>query len=281
MSVITGADLHWSEEGYAGISGGLLVWLQRLDRQFVAWAKALGAEEHRFPTLIAAEKLAPIGYLASFPHLATFASCGTRDQASLRTIAANGSNVSHECLDKPLHLLTPAACYHFYYRLAGAEIDGPLFLTTKCQCHRREEHYLPLQRQWCFEMRELVCIGDAGTVDRFTSDCAERIEKLLQELRIEASWQTASDPFFDPAADPKALAQLLEPSKLELCLSDGLAIASSNQHRRFFGECYDIRLQGQAVDSACVAFGLERWLFAMFEAHGADVSRWPQPGRDA
>ncbi len=277
MNAIASSDLHWSGDGYAGISGDLLKWLQKLDHRFLAWAKALGAAEHRFPSLIAVESLAPIAYLSSFPHLATFASCGSRDDSALRTIAANASVVSRDCLDAPRHLLTPAACYHFYHRLAGARIDRPLFLTTKCLCHRREEYYLPLQRQWCFEMRELVCIGDADAIDRFTHICAERIEILLRDLHIDATWQTATDSFFDPAADPKALAQLLEPSKLELCLSGGLAIASSNKHRRFFGECYDIRLQGKAAESACVAFGLERWLFAMFETHGADVSLWPQP----
>jgi hypothetical protein len=177
--------------------------------------------------------------------------------------------------------LTPAACYHFYHRLAGTGIASPLSLTTKCQCHRREEYYLPLQRQWCFEMRELVCIGDAVTIDRFTRQCAERVDTLLRELRIEAGWKTATDPFFDPAADPKALAQLLEPTKLELCLSGGLAIASSNRHRSFFGECYDIRLEGKPAESSCVAFGLERWLFAMLETHGADVSQWPRPGSES
>ncbi len=280
MKAVASADLHWSGDGYAAISGALLEWLQKLDDRFLAWAKALGAQEHRFPSLIAVESLAPIAYLSSFPHLATFASCGTRDESALRTIAANAGDVRHDLLDAPKHLLTPAACYHFYHRLAGTEIDTPVFLTTKCQCHRREEYYLPLQRQWCFEMRELVCIGDVGTIDRFTRHCAERVDTLLRELRIEATWKTATDPFFDPAADPKALAQLLEPTKLELCLPGGLAIASSNRHRSFFGECYDIRLKGRPAESACVAFGLERWLFAMFETHGADASVWPQPGSE-
>jgi hypothetical protein len=281
LNSIASADLHWSEDGYAAISGDLLEWLQKLDHRLLVWAKTLGAEEHRFPSFIAVECLEPIAYLKSFPHLATFASCGIRDESALRRMAAKAGELSHDWLDAPKQLLTPAACYHFYHRLAGAEINSPVFLTTKCQCHRRETHYLPLQRQWCFEMRELVCIGDAATIDSFAHNCADRVETLLEELCIDAAWQTATDPFFDPAADPKALAQLLEPSKLELCLSGGLAIASSNKHRSFFGECYDIRLHGKPAESACVAFGLERWMFAMFEAHGADVKLWPQPGSES
>jgi hypothetical protein len=272
--------LHWSTDGYAAISGALLAKAQELDRVFRAWAAELGGTEHRFPSMIAAKSLAPIAYLKSFPHLATFATSGNRDEKSLKQLAEqcgseNRIPVSDELLEPIEQLLTPAACYHFYHRLAGSHLDAPLYLTTNCQCHRREEHYLPLQRQWCFQMRELVCIGDAATIDQFIDQCRKKIDDLIPGLGIEGDWQSATDPFFDPSADPKALAQILEPVKQELCTRDGLAIASLNKHRSFFGECYDIRFGEDAAHSACVAFGIERWLHALFQAHGSDPSSWP------
>jgi hypothetical protein len=97
-------------------------------------------------------------------------------------------------------------------------------------------------------------------------------------LDLETAWCTATDPFFDPNADPKALAQILEPVKQELCTNDGLAISSVNKHRSFFGECYDIQVGGEVAHSACVAFGIERWLFAMLQAHGNDAANWPAAG---
>lgn len=81
-----------------------------------------------------------------------------------------------------------------------------------------------------------------------------------------------------PTADPKALAQILEPVKQELCTRDGLAIASLNKHRSFFGECYEINFGDEAAHSACVAFGIERWLHALFQAHGSDPATWPEVG---
>ena len=116
--------LHWSDSGYAAIEGELLIWAEKLDQVFKGWATDLGATAHRFPTLIAAESLEPISYLKSFPHLATFASCGTRDDEALRALAADEGGVNPKSLDAPQQILTPAACYHFYHRLAGSEIPA-------------------------------------------------------------------------------------------------------------------------------------------------------------
>lgn len=275
--------LLWSDDGYAALSGSLLEKVFEFDAVICSWAAEFGATEYRFPSMIPARSLAPIAYLKSFPHLATFVTSGDRSEEALIAIAeecgvADQIPASEQQLEPITQLLTPAACYHFYPRFAGGRLTSPMFLTTRCQCHRREHEYLPLQRQWCFEMREIVCIGDGETIDRFTEDCRERIELLVSALGIDAGWETATDPFFNPSADPKALAQILEPVKKELCTRDGLAIASINKHRSFFGECYDIQHDTVAAHSACVAFGIERWLYAMIQTHGGDTSFWPQVG---
>ncbi len=273
--------MQWSDDGYVALSGDLLQKASDLDAVIGSWASEIGATDYRFPSMISAKSLAPIAYLKSFPHLATFVTSGDRNKESLKSLAdeygvAERIPVSDQTMEPVTQLLTPAACYHFYPRLAGSRLTSPLFLTTKCQCHRREEEYLPLQRQWCFEMREIVCIGDGETIEQFTDGCRKRIEHLVSTIGIDANWETATDPFFDPTADPKALAQILEPVKKELCTEDGLAIASINKHRSFFGECYDIQHNKIAANSACVAFGIERWLYAMIQAHGGDTAAWPQ-----
>ena len=273
--------MQWSDDGYVALSGDLLQKASDLDAVIGSWASEIGATDYRFPSMISAKSLAPIAYLKSFPHLATFVTSGDRKKESLKSLAdeygvAERIPVSDQTMEPVTQLLTPAACYHFYPRFAGSRLTSPLFLTTKCQCHRREEEYLPLQRQWCFEMREIVCIGDGETIEQFTDGCRKRIEHLVNTIGIDANWETATDPFFDPTADPKALAQILEPVKKELCTEDGLAIASINKHRSFFGECYDIQHNKIAANSACVAFGIERWLYAMIQAHGGDTGAWPQ-----
>ncbi|MDZ7769630.1 MAG: hypothetical protein U5K38_11405 [Woeseiaceae bacterium] len=268
-------ELHWSPDGCASLGGGLLNSAVKLDAMFRDLGRDFGADESRFPSMIAAAALAPVGYLKSFPHHATFAASARRDQ--LAKLAQNGpcEPIPADTLETVSHVLTPAACYHFYPRLAGRRLDEALYLTTACQCHRRENCYELLRRQWCFWMREIVCIGTRETVERFTVSCQLRINTGLRRLGLDASWQTATDSFFDPAHDPKALAQRVEPAKLELCLPDGLAVASINSHRSFFGECFGIRMADEAAHSACVAFGIERWLFALLARYGADPADWP------
>ena len=274
--------LDWSDDGYSSLSGDLLEFSRQLDQVFRGWASDLDADDHQFPSMISAKSLAPIAYLKSFPHLATFATSADRREESLRSIAreygtAEQINASGERLEPVTQLLTPAACYHFYPRLSGTDRTSTLFLTTNCQCHRREDHYLPLQRQWCFQMREIVCIGNRDAISDFTEDLRTQIETLVDCLGLTADWQIATDPFFDPANDPKALSQILEPVKQELCTPQGLAISSINKHRSFFGERYRIHHDGEPAHSACVAFGIERWLYAMLETHGVKVEAWPTP----
>lgn len=270
-------ELHWSPDGCAALGGRLLNSALKLDAMFRDLGRDFGADESRFPSMIAAAALAPVGYLKSFPHHATFAASASRDHDTLAALAENGAcpTIPADSLEPVSHVLTPAACYHFYPRLAGRRLDQALYLTTACQCHRREDCYEPLRRQWCFWMREIICIGTKETVGRFAARCRQRIDTGVQRLGLDAGWQTAADSFFDPAHDPKALAQMVEPSKLELCLPDGLAIASINSHRSFFGECYGIRMADEAAHSACVAFGTERWLFALLARYGADPANWP------
>jgi len=274
--------LHWTGDGHVSLSGRLLDRARTVEALLRDWAIGMGAAEYRFPEMIAARHLTPIAYVKSFPHLATFVTSAARDDAAQASLAA-------ECGDAPRiplidgrfepieQLLAPAACYHFYHRLAGESLEVPLLLTTECRCHRRESHYLPLRRQWSFSMRELVCFGDRAAVERFTGNCRRDIEAFAHRLGLDAAWHAASDPFFDPAADPKALAQLVEPAKQELKLADGLAIASINDHRGFFGECYGIRYGKRTARSACVAFGIERWLAALIERYGHDTAAWPEP----
>ena len=87
-------------------------------------------------------------------------------------------------------------------------------------------------------------------------------------------WQAATDPFFDPRADPRFLMQKLEPIKRELVFEDRLAIASVNFHRDFFGETFGITVNGEPAFSGCLAFGVERWIYALLAHYGPAPEQW-------
>ena len=265
-----------SATGHVDLSGPTLELLESLDREFCRWAGKSGAQAYRFPGLIAARHLARVNYFQSFPHLATFPVSHREHSDSLNTIAAvdDGGPIPLGELEPVEHVLTPAACYHFYPLLEDEVLDAPRFLTTCCQCYRHETFYRPLERQWQFAMREIVCVGSAQEVQAFLDDYQRIVKGFAETLGIPLRYAPATDPFFRPQSNPKALAQRVDPVKTEM-LFGSLAIGSFNSHRNFFGEAFNIRRGADTAFSGCVAFGLERWLLAFLATHGSDPQRWP------
>ncbi|HEV8611945.1 MAG TPA: hypothetical protein VGQ73_00455, partial [Gemmatimonadales bacterium] len=139
--------------------------------------------------------------------------------------------------------------------------------------------HLPLERGWAFTMREIICLGTPEDTAAFSRRGSQRATELAEELGLEALIVEASDPFFAPSARGKALLQRVKALKHELLLPIGsrrIAAASFNHHERFFGDGFGIRTaDGAAASTACVAFGLERWLLAFLCAHGPESRSWP------
>jgi hypothetical protein len=272
---------RWHACGQVSLSGPLLRLAQQLDAAFAEIASAWDAEPERHPSSLPASVLLTAGYLRSFPHQATFAA-GIAP-AALGAFAADPGQDPRPMLGAATEVLTPAACYHLYPARSGQALTGPLYLTTVNTCYRREREYVPLRRQWSFTMREIVCVGTAAEAAAFAAK-AMAVAGLVTELMgLPADWQQATDPFFRPDQNPAYLLQKLSPVKQELTYGD-LAIASVNQHHEHFGEAFGITAATVTGDlapahSACLAFGIERWLFALTDAFGGEPAGWPDlPG---
>jgi len=284
-AILAHPDLRWRGEQSA-LGGTLLDLYRRLDAAFTRLGTREQAPEVMYPTLLAAEHLAKLDYFRSFPHLATFACNLDRAADNLSAfakgegVAADGS-VALTKLDPVQQVLTPAACYHVYVDLAGQSLSGFRTLTTRATCFRRESHYLPLERQWSFGMREVVGLGTAEEVKAFLTRGRERVERFIAAIGLSIAWTAATDPFFDMSKNPKFLAQKLDPVKTEMVHAGRLAIGSINFHRNFFGETFAIDRAGEPVFSGCIAFGLERWIRALMEVHGPDAKAWPNIERAA
>ena len=125
-------------------------------------------------------------------------------------------------------------------------------------------------------MREIVCLGTPLEIGDFLARMRGRIDGAWRTLGLNVAWQDATDAFFDPAQNPKALYQKVDPVKQDFVFEDRLAIASTNQHRSYFGEVFGIKRDGAPVHSACVAFGVERWLSAWVHSFGVDPKQWPE-----
>jgi seryl-tRNA synthetase len=275
-------ELWESAPGLVGLRGDALALRATLERLVAAAAGAEAHEEWAPPPALALATLARASYFASFPQWLTLAAHLREDAASLERVARSDDPAAEArgaCAPADA-ALPPAVCYHVYAALAGRALGAASVVTAQGTCWRHEGDRLrPLARGWAFTMREGVCVGDADAAAGFRERGARRAVSLAESLGLDARLEEATDPFFAPTARGRQLVQRLKGLKQELMLPVGgeaVAAASFNLHERFFGDAFDIRLgDGSPAASACVAYGVERWLLAFLAAHGTDPRGWP------
>ena len=118
--------------------------------------------------------------------------------------------------------------------------------------------------------------GDSASVRIFLEAAEQSALALAAELKLPLTVAPATDPFFDPARSPRYLHQKLFPTKREFLFEGGLALGSVNLHRNFFGELFSVAVAGAPAQTACLAFGVERWVWAVLRTHGTDAHAWPE-----
>jgi acyl carrier protein len=249
-------DLTIEDAGRVALSGLALQALEAVDSTVVGWARALGATEHRYPSLIDTAVLERAGVV-----IPPFA----REDTTL----------------------SPAVCYHAYPEWSGKTLGPePTLLTARGHCYRREDgNHIPLERLWEFTMREIIVMGTREQVEDVRQSLVRQVTDLAETLELDASIETATDPFFAVGDEGRRLMQQAGALKHELRLAIDatgrtIAAASFNHHHDFFGSRFGIRLPNEApAHSGCVAFGLERWMLALFAQHGVDARAWPNAAR--
>jgi len=263
-------ELWEAAPGLIGLRGRPLAVLRRIDDQLASLCAAETDDEWIVPPALLLSTLGRAEYFTSFPHWLTVASHLSDDPRTLEQIASSPSpaRAAAEAAVPPTAALPPAVCYHVYAALAGSTIPSRRIVTAQACCWRHEGNRLaPLERCWGFTMREIVCIGSAAECVAFRDRGVAIARRLAGALRVDCSIEPAEDPFFAPTARGRALLQRVKALKHELRVpigdGDTTAAASFNLHEQFFGEAFDIRLaSGEPAYTACVAFGLERWLLA-------------------
>lgn len=269
--------LFWYDSGQSGLTGELLARHEALDSLFLGLAADWKATKVTFPPLISAAELAKIAYFESFPHLFT-AAAGLEPAAdNLKAFTAGGmldqGALKLTTLAPVREILAPAACYPLYIAMQNRMMPDREIFTIRSTCFRREKEYRPLQRQWAFTMREIVCLGSGEEVRDFLEQSRKTLDGVFARLSLDVTWEIATDPFFDPR-NPQSLMQRVDPVKREMTCG-GLAIGSINYHRHHFGDAFGIRRGSDSIESGCVAFGIERWLWVLMQKHGTDYTKWP------
>ena len=269
--------------GVVGLRGPVVLLLSEIEGALADLARAETPNEWRAPNGVSFRTLERAQYFASFPQWLTAASHLSGDATVLEGIASATSPgaAARSSLAPPDVALPPAVCYNTYAALADSVVESPTLMTAQSTCWRHEaDRISALERGWAFTMREIVCLGSERDVKDFLDRAAARVAALERALGLDADLEAASDPFFAPTARGRAALQRIKGLKQELVFrfDDGrpLAIASFNDHERFFGEAFGISLpDGTPAWTGCVAFGLERWLLAVLATYGVDPRHWP------
>jgi len=252
-----------------------------IDQMIVRVAREIGATEYATPHLVPAELLDRVKYASSFPQHLLLCHSVAYDLDELDAFARGGRSDRGQ-LRNAGFALAPAACMILYPMLEGRSLDGALRCTLVGHCARFEgpRPHAP-ERLTAFRMREIVVVGTRAQAEAFRAQSLEFLTGLVDALKLPARLVAATDPFFGRAGASLATLQRNMGVKHELEATDAdgntLAVSSANLHGERFGSMFGIRdEEGNVAHSACLAFGLERWLHWLTSHCGEEPAGWPE-----
>jgi seryl-tRNA synthetase len=276
--------------GVAGAFGRGAVFedvLERMNLAITAISKDDGAEIYTFPPVIDRRVLERVDYMDSFPQLAGTVHSFFGKDKDARALSAriHAGEPWGELMGATDVVLNPAACYPVYPSLAGELPDGGRLVTMTNWVFRHEPSPEPTRMQ-AFRVREFVRAGTPDLVVAWRDQWLQRGLDLLTSLGLPARSDVASDPFFGRAGKMLADGQKAQKLKFEVLVpviseDKPTAVCSFNYHQEHFGEVFGIRAPGGAVaHTACLGFGLERVVMALFKTHGFVPAEWPAAVRE-
>ncbi|MFN9506836.1 MAG: amino acid--[acyl-carrier-protein] ligase [Rubrivivax sp.] len=244
------------------------------------------AETCVFPPVLNRRVLEKVNYLESFPHLcgSVHSFKGNALQALALAERARAGEDWGDMLGSTGVALTPAVCYPVYPGLAGTLPAQGRIISILGWAYRHEPSDEPTRMQ-SFRVREYIHAGTAGQVSRWRDQWLARGIALLRALQLPVIEQVAADPFFGRAGRMMANHQVSQQLKFEvvvpvISMEEPTAICSFNYHQDKFGQVFGIRTaDGEVAHTACLGFGMERVVMALFVHHGWKLAHWPEAVR--
>jgi seryl-tRNA synthetase len=253
-----------------------------------SFAREFGAELEIYPSTIKCETLDRCNHFTSFPEHMDFVAHLRQDLDVLNKFSSDckaqgWSTKTHaDRMAEPDFAISPSCCYHCYEGMEGWSIEAPgRCATATLACHRYEgANHRSLARLRAFTMREVVFIGQPGYVINARAKAEEIIIQWARDWELGCTFETANDMFFTTDYSVKASFQRQQQAKKELKLlipsdQDSISVFSSNFHASTFGKVFNISVHGKPATTGCIAWGYERWVFAIFSQFGFDIGKWP------
>ena len=274
--------------GTFGRSGVFEDVLDRVNLLITAMSAEPDAEPVMFPPVIDRQIIEKTDYLESFPHLsgAVFSFFGKELASKQLAAKARAGESWAEGLGMTDVCLAPAACYPVYPMMAraGALPERGRTLSLTGWAFRHEPSEEPTRMQ-AFRVREYIRAGSPDACVEWRDKQLERGVEIIRALGLPATTDIAADPFFGRSGKLMADGQKAQKLKFEVLVpvisdTEPTAICSFNYHQDKFGSAFGIqRADGEVAHTACLGYGMERVVMALFRHHGFETSKWPSAVR--
>lgn len=268
--------------GVYGHSGVFERVLEGFDSILTRRSAHLHAEVIRFPGLLNRVHYLKTSHIENFPDLIgsvhSFAG-NERDHVALLQKRANGADWTQSLTPTEV-MLTPATCYPLYPTATGTLRVGGRTVDLRSFVFRHELSLDPCRMQM-FRMHESVRLGSPDQVLLHRDHRVTLGQEILNSVGLKVECVLAKDLFFGRGGRMMATTQKEQNFKFEMVIpvataDKPTAIMSCNYHLDYFGNAFGIRTaDGQVAHSACIGFGLERVMLALFKTHGFNPDAWP------
>lgn len=260
--------------------------ITQVDNFIKTFGRNNNTEVMMFPPVMNRNSVLKNGYMKSFPNLLGSVhafSGGVEQHSHLLKDIENCCDWSHH-LSMTDVVLTPAACYPVYPSITGRVPEWGRLIEVASYCFRHEPSQDPARMQ-TFYMHEFVRVGSPETVKLWRDEWIERGQQFLRLLGLEPDVTPANDPFFGAGGRLLKANQKDQGLKYELVVKTSsedklTAVISCNYHQDHFAAKYEIlTFNGEVAHTACIGFGVERIVLALFAKHGLDPAKWPSEVR--
>jgi seryl-tRNA synthetase len=276
LTALTEVDSVYALDGSVSKEAAVRLF-DEVDALFMKLACNHQAALRKYPSMIPVRTLEKCSYIKSFPQNIHLVAEFPHQLDQLEKVRET-ENVESIARLSP-YALSPAVCFHCYEELSGQQVDAPLILTAKGSCFRHEAPWrLGKHRLNEFAMREIVLIGEEPFVEAERRAFIEEVWQLFVNLGFTGRIETASDPFYFSEENSKSQHQLMANTKYELIVDiyngqESFSIASFNNVGNTLCKPFGITdKQSVPLHSGCIAFGIDRWVYALLALHGTHVT---------
>lgn len=256
--------------GIFTLRGKFLNYFNNLDIFLLKRADYKKYENIHVHNMLPLESFIDNGYLLNFPHHVMFASNLKRDLKFIdRASSLQDVKKISQMIEDPKLVMSPCVCYHVFETFKNANINSNKVFNSISSCNRFESiNYSTFERLQSFTMREYIGFGSQKFIESFLQDNINFFKKIFIKNKIKFKIVTANDPFFSQKGIKKMNYQSLNNLKFELQFwlpneKKWLAVGSFNNHLDVLTKKYKINFNKNNLHSGCVAWGYERFVYAI------------------